>query len=594
MVAHRYPWLGGLTSAQRTAATSAATPLAIVAGPGSGKTRTIAARIVDLVERVGVHPSRIVAFTFTRSAAAELKARVVAMGGDDLALVDVTTFHAYATRLLRLDPAAAKLPERFTVARERDAEQAFGSLFEGPLRRPEASRITRTALREALSVFYATARFPEGVAAAMANVYLGRLLDLGLVPFGALEPALLAALDRSDAVRAAARERPTVLVDEAHDASPLEMAIVERLAAFEGGRGLTVVLDPRQAIFGWRGAMGGAVLDRIQANVGAVVVDLAQTFRFGKAVADHAAIVASASGSTLPHVAPAPDLEHGTVHAVLGPRLPYHVAEAVKAYGVGGVAILCRSRRDAELVAAALPEVAETIHGDDREPAWFRIAEALARLVVNPADGVAFRTLYEAEEPYLATRPRFETFAGRTGRARILLDEYAAELYAQKGEAGSLLAWVVDGRRKGAELVTFRDAADAAYAFNVRDKTEPEHADAVVVPYLERLGVLAADVCQAVDAIATAADADAFADVVARGRVPVSTVHAAKGREWDAVFVVTADRWPWGLSSRRDARAAEEWRVYFVAVTRAKREVGIVHGADAPLDEVGLVPEVAP
>lgn len=588
MIQHRYPWLGGLTPAQKTAATSVSRALAVIAGPGSGKTRTLAARIVDLVERRAVHPATIVAFTFTRSAAAELKARAVELGGENLALVEVTTFHAWAARVLRADPLAVGLPQDFQLAREEDAERALGSMYEGPLRRPEAGRCTISAFRRVLSRFYSEGVWPDGKAdAALLACYFSRLAEFGLVPFGMLEPALTRGLAESAEIQARAAERPTVLVDEAHDVSPLEMGAVEWLAARQDSAGLTVVLDPRQAIFGWRGALGGAVLDRME-RLGAERVVLSRSFRFGPAIAAHATVLQEASGWTwAPPVEGAPDMGPGAVHAIHGSTIAAHVGDAVKAYGGGNVAVLCRSRRECELVAAALNDVAETIHGTDREPSWFRLAEAMARLAVNRADNAAFRVLYEAEEPYLASRARFETFAARAGRAHDLLEEYLDQLGEVAAERASLLGFLVHDL---AETMGFRDLAERAYRFDVRDRTAPADVEAEVAPFLSSIGVSGASVEEAVDILATRTDADAFQDLRARGKVAVSTVHAAKGREWDAVFVVSGDRWPWGLTSKGTAYAAEELRVYFVAVTRAKRELAIVHGGEAPLDEIGLVP----
>lgn len=616
MVARKYPWLAGLTKAQREAATFEGPRLAIIAAPGAGKTRTLAARVVDLVERRGAHPSQIVAFSFTRSAAAELRSRIEILGGDSLALVSVTTFHALALRVLREDPAAVGLPPTFSVARESEAAACFGSMYEGPITRPESKRLSPSKLREIQTRFYATGDFPtDSVAGSLLATFAQRLRDLGLVHAGLLLPMLKAGVGRSERIRLALGGFVHVLIDEAHDASPCELWVAEWIASDrnEGETGpeaavdptrpatstrppaprggITIVADPRQAIFGWRHACGSRVVDDFM-GIGATgrIVELAQTFRFGAAIAEHANRAAARSAGWEPGdlaaglaIEPAADLTDSAVHAVLGASLAFHVAEAVKAYGPAKVAVLCRSRRDAELVALSMNDLCETIHAEDGDPSWFLLAQALARLILNRADNAAFRTLYEAEERRLLDRCSFHSFASRAGRARSLLEEYQRELAHLDAEQGTLLRFVCDTT----PATTFDVVAERAVRF---DRPHREGAPVeLYAPIVDGLGIGGLELREAIDRIATRSESDAFAAVQARGMVSVSTVHAAKGREWDAVFVVTSDRWPWGLPrAKRSAWRDEEWRVYFVAVTRARREAVIVYGTEADLSAVGL------
>lgn len=608
MVQRKYPWLGGLTERQREAAIFAGPRLAIVAAPGAGKTRTLAARIVDLVERRGVHPSRIVAFAFTRSAAAELRARVTAMmGGEGCDLVHVTTFHALALRALREDPEAVGLPPTFSVAREDEAAKCFGSLYEGPMTRPESKRVPPTKLRGEQTRFYATGDFPEGPAGALLSTFAQRLRDLGLVHAGMLVPMLKAGLARSERVRLSLGLFSHVLVDEAHDASPCEMGIAEWIASDratgestpgaapkEATGSITIVADPRQAIFGWRHACGPRVIADFLEYAGdsARLVMLERSFRFGSEIARHAnatAHRAPITGLACDAIEPAPDLGAGAVHAIHGSTLAFHVGEAVAAYGAAKVAILCRSRKDAELVAAALSDVAETIHAEDGDPSWFKLAQAIARLIVNPGDNAAFRTIYEAEEPWLSSRPSFFSFASGAGRARSMLEEYRRELADLEAERSTMLRYVAEA----SPSYTFDQVADRSVLFD-RPMREG-HTVETYGPLVEALAIGGLELRESLDRIATRSEADAFAGVQARGKVSVSTVHAAKGREWDAVFVVTSDRWPWNLpDAKPSAWRDEEWRVYFVALTRARQEAVIVHGSEADLATVGLAPKESP
>ena len=114
-------WLEGLNPAQRQAVTHGDGPLLIVAGAGTGKTKTLACRVAHLIDR-GVSRERILLLTFTRRAADEMLSRAGRLVGNESGVkVWGGTFHAVANRLLRIHEAALNLPREFTVMDESDA-----------------------------------------------------------------------------------------------------------------------------------------------------------------------------------------------------------------------------------------------------------------------------------------------------------------------------------------------------------------------------------------------------------------------------------------------------------------------------------------
>ena len=104
-----------LTNTQRDAATHSCSPLFIVAGPGSGKTRVLAHRIVHLVQEVGVDPTNILGVTFTRKAAREMRTRVSSLLGRGYVAPAIHTFHALCLRILRAHASHLKLASNFTI-----------------------------------------------------------------------------------------------------------------------------------------------------------------------------------------------------------------------------------------------------------------------------------------------------------------------------------------------------------------------------------------------------------------------------------------------------------------------------------------------
>lgn len=565
---------------QREAVEAEGGSIGVVAAPGSGKTRIVAARVERLI-RSGVHPAQILAVSFTRSAVAEVRERVRttiggALGEAVARNAEITTFHALGLKIVRADPVAVELSAAgFNVAREDEAAQAFGSLYEGPLKRPEAPACSPGKLREEMVRWYARGTWPKGAAAILLGVLNHRLREQGLVTQGALVALAVAALERSAKARAAVGTFRHVVLDEAHDATPLQLRLLAAVAPAEGGSRL-YVHDPRQRIFGWAGAADeGTLHEAIEAGPQPIrFLGVGRSYRCSRAVA-RAANAAAARAAKAAHTEYEPmqgTEDPGAASIIYPGDFDRHLAEAIATYGAGNVAVLARSRRQiAELVErhAELQIPA----GREGAPRWLRTAEAIARVAVNETDNVAFRWLYDAEEPGYQHRARFHTFAAQSGRARWLIDQYRRDYLGAAGESWSLCgrasALAIAQRHAGGpELPTFRDAAEPAWQFALGrfEDTSPERLTKALAAFdIPEDATLQ----QGLDALAQRDDADGIRAVAEMGRVCATTVHAAKGREWRAVIVWT-DRWPW------ESREAEEWRTMYVALTRARDEVVIV------------------
>lgn len=286
-----------LTLEQRAAAEATGRRIFLQASAGSGKTRTLAARIAHLV-RAGVDPETILALTFTRSAAEEVRARVAQeLGPYRASLVAITTFHAWA--------AGRVVPEGHRVASESETEWALRSLYEGAQRRRRRDVPGIEAVRAAIMAHEAGLPVEPDARHALEVMLWAKLQPAKLVPTWNLLPLALE-LDRADAGPALAH----VLCDEAQDVSPNEERLVEDLVARWGGS-LFAVGDERQAIMQFRGARGMRALRApdplIDPRPEDQVLELTRTFRFGARVAGVAnAIAARFGGAPLEG---APDVE---------------------------------------------------------------------------------------------------------------------------------------------------------------------------------------------------------------------------------------------------------------------------------------------
>lgn len=296
-----------LDDAQRRVVEHADGPLLVLAGPGTGKTTTMVESIVDLVERRAVPPEQILALTFSRKAAEQLRDRVTARLGRALGTSLAATFHSFAYSLVRhhADAEAYAAPLRLLSAPQQDVVlqellRPHAEAVRWPDELAEAVR-TRGFSREVQTVL-ARARErgldgdlladlgrrsgrPEWVAAGdFLEQYLTNLDHQSALDYSDLLVRAVGLADRP-AVQADLRRRWThVFVDEYQDTDPAQVALLQALAG--DGRHLVVVGDPDQSIYGFRGAEVRGILDfpddfRTRGGAPAPVVALTTTRRFG-------------------------------------------------------------------------------------------------------------------------------------------------------------------------------------------------------------------------------------------------------------------------------------------------------------------------
>jgi DNA helicase II / ATP-dependent DNA helicase PcrA len=260
--------LDGLDEDQRAAATADG-PLLIIAGPGSGKTRTLTYRIAHQIADRALPAESFLAITFTRRAAQEMQDRLAALC--PVGPPTVTTFHGLGLRILREQPEAAGLSPRFKVADEATALQVATEVAGSE--RDGRKLLGSTELRRALT-------------------------DRDLVDFDGLVELAVAVLRDDPAAAAGLRARwPRISVDEYQDIDPVQYELLRLISG--DGAGLTAIGDPDQAIYGFRGADVG-IFGRFAADFpGASTVELARNYRSNPAIVT-AAMQAIAPATLIP------------------------------------------------------------------------------------------------------------------------------------------------------------------------------------------------------------------------------------------------------------------------------------------------------
>ncbi len=272
-------WLAALNDAQRTAATHASGPLVIVAGPGTGKTRTVSVRLAWLVRERGVAPDSLLVITFTNKAAGEMRERLADLLGEaTAALATVCTFHALGALLLRQYGQAIGLAEDFVILDEdarlllakrawpelssRDVEAALNAISQaknsGEDFIEKALRAEKFDFSEKVELLSEnplrqSAQSASSAFLSLSQRYESALAESHALDFDDLIARTVEVLEKEADVLSAVRARFVwIAVDEYQDVNPAQHRLLKLLAG--DGQRLTAIGDPDQAIYGFRGA----------------------------------------------------------------------------------------------------------------------------------------------------------------------------------------------------------------------------------------------------------------------------------------------------------------------------------------------------
>jgi DNA helicase-2/ATP-dependent DNA helicase PcrA len=606
---------GGLTADQEAATCHGDGPLVVLAGAGSGKTRTLAARVAYLLER-GVPPDRVCLLTFSRRAAVEMLGRV----GPAASRVWGGTFHAVGARFLRRYGRLVGIDPSFTVLDAGDAVDLVGIVRTehgfAAERRPGGRRFPTAEVIEAIGSRSVNAqerlvdvieqRFPwcrndvEGIRACLI-AYTERkrkqhTLDLDdlLLFWRALALAPEAETVVGDAF-------DHVLVDEYQDTCVLQSDIVDALCPH--GRGLTVVGDDAQAIYGFRAATPRNILD-FTARYPAAVVRLEDNHRSTPQIVAVANAVMSgaAAGHSAGNVlrAARPDGRCPVLRTCADERDEASiVADRVLAHRDEGVAlrsqaVLFRAAWHADLLELELSrrDIPYVKYGGLRflEAAHVKDLLGLLRILDNPWDELAWQRvlrLLDGVGPATAARV-VETLGvrstGDSGAASPLAQLVAAAPAVPASAAAAvncLRATLADclggGPLPGPQVARLRLFLDPVVAHRydhpdarLADLDQLEQAAAGYASRTALLTELVLDPPQSTGDLAGPPGQD-------DDWLTLSTVHSAKGGEWDVVHVIHAADgcFPSDMACGTVEELEEERRLLYVACTRARNALEV-------------------
>ncbi|MEV1332909.1 DNA helicase PcrA [Micromonospora costi] len=619
--------LTGLNGPQRDAVTHAGSPLLIVAGAGSGKTRVLTHRIAYLLAARDVHPGEIIAITFTNKAAGEMKERVAALVGPRARLMWVSTFHSACVRILRAEHEHAGLKSTFSIYDADDSRRLMQMVAReldlDPKRYPARGLAAQVSnLKNELvdpEAFAARAKGPNERALAEAyTLYQRRLREAHALDFDDLIMTTVHLLQSHPHVAETYRRRfRHVLVDEYQDTNHAQYVLIKELVSGTEGLApaeLCVVGDADQSIYAFRGATIRNILEFERDFTDARTILLEQNYRSTQTILNAANAVIDRNTSRKPKrlwsdagageriVGYVADTEHAEADWVA--REIDRLVDAGETRP-GDVAVFYRTNAQSRVfeevfIRVGLPyKVVGGVRFYERKEV--RDALAYLRAVVNDDDTVSLRRILntprrgigeraEACVEALASRDRI-SFGAALRRAK---EAPGISTRAANGIADFVA--LLDGARELAETGTPEEVLEAlltrsGYLTELEESIDPQDAGrvdnlqelvSVAREYTERIEATGAEgeratVAGFLEQVALVADADQVPtdDPEHQGVVTLMTLHTAKGLEFPVVFLTGLEDGVFPhLRSLGDTRELEEERrLAYVGITRARQRL---------------------
>ena len=633
----------GLNPPQRDAVEHRGSPLLIVAGAGSGKTRVLTRRIAHLLRSGEALPGEILAITFTNKAASEMKERIEALIGPAARYMWVSTFHSACVRILRRDAAAAGLKSTFSIYDSADSKRLITNIakdmgLDSKRHSPRAFQAKISSLKNELVTpeEYAAqaenAKNPaERTIAQIYTQYQERLRTANAVDFDDLIALTVRLLAENPGIREGYRRRfRHVLVDEYQDTNTAQYRLVRELVGDDPRADLTVVGDSDQSIYAFRGATIRNIIEFEQDFPSARTIVLEQNYRSTQTILSAANAVIKENQGRRPkklwtdqgegqqitlYVA---DDEQGEARYITR-QIDALIDEGAKA---GDIAVFYRANAQSraledQLIRVGLPYkvVGGTRFYERRE---IKDAIAYLRVLTNPADEINLRRILNtpkrgigeraeaavsvlaeqerisfgealeraSEAPGIATRSlgAIEKFVSLMSRVREKVE---------KGEGPSdVLEEILSESGYYASLQSSDDPQDESRLENLAElvsvaadfEADLAAAEAAASEFEDEQGGPEAPSGSLVDQFLEKVSLVADSDQIPEGEdqfVTLMTLHTAKGLEFPIVFLTGMEdgTFPHQRTLADPKELEEERRLAYVGITRARERLFITRAS---------------
>jgi DNA helicase II / ATP-dependent DNA helicase PcrA len=625
-------FLDSLNPEQREAVLYTDGPLLILAGAGSGKTRVIAFRVAYLVGSGLADSNEVLAVTFTNKAAEEMRERVQGLLGSDYGGLWISTFHALCARLLRREAPHIGLARDFVIYDSSDQlsavkqilrEQHIDDSYLAP--RAALSRIShaKNRMESPEAMLAKRTNYKDEIVARVYDEYTKILRSSGALDFDDLLLKTVELFEKSEVVRNHySRRFRFVMVDEYQDTNRPQYLLMRRLA--EHHRNLTVVGDPDQSIYAWRGADIRNILDFEQDFPESKVVRLERNYRSTQVILDAASAVISRNqnrkekklwtdrkgGDLIVYARCGDELEEGDFVAKTIRQVLAEDKDAVSA-------VLYRTNAQSRVLEDAMrrENLSYRIIGGVRFYERKEVKDALAylKLLLNPHDDVSLRRIINVPARGIGKGVLDAVDAARAEDLKTAAAAPGTPLFEGDGEPGevrrSLWTTIVRGlearrfaHRAAASLTAFRDLM-----LSLGEMSRREPGSVAIAKMLDQSGYLQdlreerseeaegrienlAELVSAareyegreqepslagfVDRLSLLSEADE-SEGAEDARVLLMTMHAAKGLEFPTVIIAGLEEglFPHSRSSDDDDDLEEERRLCYVGMTRARHKL---------------------
>jgi len=602
-----------LNEQQLAAVTAEPGPALVIAGAGSGKTRTLTYRVAFLLEQ-GIPPERILLLTFTNKAAGEMMHRVSDLLGHELRSLWGGTFHSIGARVLRLHAETLGYQRDFTILDRDDAKDLIKAcLLDAKIDTKNKHFPKPDVLNEIFSLVANThstiAELVEGKfsyfsdfaeqIADQHNRYIARKKATNGMDFDDLLSLWLKLLQDHPEIREQYQRRfQFILVDEYQDTNKLQGDLIDLLAARH--KNVMVVGDDAQSIYGWRGANFANILDFPKRYPGAKVFKIETNYRSTPEILNVAnAAIAANLNQFAKELSPA--RKSGVKPALVactdaGQQAAFIAQRTLELREEGTslnqIAVLYRSHFHAlelqlELTRRQIPF---SITSGIRffEQAHIKDATAYLKFVANPKDEVSFKRL-ALLLPGIGAKGADKIWQGFQHEIRSPKSKTPLAVALQDSIAGvpkkAVLPWAQftatisqledpSVRQNAAKML--RLIMDAGYDDYLKETYDNYERRLEEIQQLAEFAFQFGTVEEFLTQLALLTNVEAEADPVDDSeKMKLSTIHQAKGLEFDVVFVIMLcdGLFPSSRSTESNEGEEEERRLFYVSVTRAKNEL---------------------
>ncbi len=619
--------LDGLNPQQRAAVLHEGSPLLIVAGAGSGKTRVLTHRIAYLVAERQVAPSEILAITFTNKAAGEMAARARMLAGAQARGMWLLTFHSSCVRILRREGHRFGYPSSFTIYDSADSERLMALVcreldLDVKYHPPKAMAHRVSALKNELTDFESFAAEATGyrdkALAEAYGEYQRRLIAAGAMDFDDLIMVTVNLLQAFPDMATYYRQRfRHVLVDEYQDTNHAQYVLIRELvgggqASHLGGDDylppgeLCVVGDADQSIYAFRGATIRNITEFERDFPGATVILLEQNYRSTQNILAAANAVVARNSGRMPKnlwsdagdgpliVGYVADSEHD--EAAFVTEEVDKLTDAGDATP-GDVAVFYRTNAQSRVfeevfIRAGLPyKVVGGVRFYERREV--RDLLAYLRLIANPQDEISLRRVINVPRRGIGDRA-LEYVTSHAVRQRISFSEALSrptevhELPTRSGKAiegfNDMIAEFREAAQEGAPVGDIAEAildrtgyiGELEASSDLQDAGRAENVNELVSVAREFDKNVGGGLAAFLEQVSLVADADEIPEGTDHGgMVTLMTLHTAKGLEFPVVFLTGMEEnvFPHERSINDERELEEERRLAYVGITRARQRL---------------------